>query len=578
MRQKKEFVSLVCFLFFISMAVSSYGTDPNTPIIYEKMPVREITVFKDGHAYVVHEGQMKTSADRNVVLDSLPAPVMGTFWAYSTTPQARLSSVVASRDNVPVSKPAGSIEDMLRANYGKRIILTENGQKEYEALIIRILEAPAETPPRPQPDSQKLVLLKVNEGFKTLPIGHIQQLTFVDKPSETVNKEERKDTLTLNLKWASGEKQDAAGVGMAYVQKGIRWIPNYRVDIDGSGNAAIQLQATLINELQDLQDVKAYLVIGVPRFAFQDTPDPISFQEAMAQLSGQFRSDSRTAYSFSNAITTQMGLYDRDEPVPSQERQPQINLGPEVSQINKNEDLFVFTIDHITLRKGQRMVFPIAQYTLPYEDVYVLHIPYGPPTQMRQNLNTQQQQEMARLFNAPKAMHKLRLTNQADYPLTTAPALIFRQGKLISQSMMTYTPIGGRCGFEMATAIDIGVESSDTQTNLTPNAINWNGNSYAKVEMAGVIELTNRKDQDIKIEVVRSVLGKATSATPDGKITQSAHTAYGYTADELPYWWNWCSWPWWWHHLNSTGKIQWTIELKPGDTQKLDYQWHYFWQ
>lgn len=576
MRLKKEFVSLVCFLFFIPITVVSYGAEPNTPVIYEKMPVREITVFKDGHAYIVHEGQLKTNADNNVVLDGLPAPVMGTFWAYSTASEAALSSVVASRDNVPVSRPAGSIEDMLRANYGKQIILLENGQKEYEALIIRILESPAETPPRPQPDSQKLVLLKVNEGFKTIPIGHIQQLTFVDKPSEKVNKKEQKDTLTLNLKWASGEKHDTAGVGMAYVQKGIRWIPNYRVDIDGNGKAAIQLQATLINELQDLQDVKAYLVIGVPRFAFQDTPDPISFQEAMAQLSGQFRPDNRTAYAFSNAVMTQVKM-DMDDEF-SERRQPQINPGPEVSQSDKNEDLFIFTIDHITLRKGQRMVFPIAQYTLPYKDVYVLNIPYAPPMQVRQNMNSQQQMELAKLFNAPKAMHKLRLTNQADYPLTTAPALLFRQGKLLAQSMMTYTGIGGQTDLEMTTAVDIGVKYSDAQTNLTPNAIQWNGSSYAKIEMAGTIELSSYKNTDIQMEVVRSVLGNTTSATMDGKITQSGHFGDGMVIDSTPYWWNWCNWPWWWYHVNSVGKIDWTIDLKAGETKTLDYQWHYFWR
>jgi hypothetical protein len=44
-----------------------------------KMPVKEITVFKDGHAFVLHEGPLPTDGAGNVVLDYLPAPVLGTF-------------------------------------------------------------------------------------------------------------------------------------------------------------------------------------------------------------------------------------------------------------------------------------------------------------------------------------------------------------------------------------------------------------------------------------------------------------------------------------------------------------------
>ena len=47
--------------------------------------------------------------------------------------------------------------------------------------------------------------------------------------------------------------------------------------------------------------------------------------------------------------------------------------------------------------------------------------------------------------------------------------------------------------------------------------------------------------------------------------------------DGLPVWWNWCSWPWWWHRFNTIGQAGWTVELAPGQTLTLEYQWHYFW-
>src|SRR5207253_722798 len=103
----------------------------------------------------------------------------------------------------------------------------------------------------------------------------------------------------------------------------------------------------------------------------------------------------------------------------------------------KNEDLFVFNVPHVTLKKGERMVLLIAEFTLPYQDLFTLDLPFAPPQEVRANLNNDQQRELARLFNAPKVMHKIRLTNNSKYPLTTAPALIIRDGHVLAQGMMT---------------------------------------------------------------------------------------------------------------------------------------------
>ena len=57
------------------------------------MPVKEVTVFKDGHALLIHEGLMPLTASGDVVLEDLPKPVLGTFFPYSMEPQAKLDSV-----------------------------------------------------------------------------------------------------------------------------------------------------------------------------------------------------------------------------------------------------------------------------------------------------------------------------------------------------------------------------------------------------------------------------------------------------------------------------------------------------
>ena len=67
-----------------------------------KMPVREVTVFKDGHALMLHQGKMPVEGSGDVLMDYLPAPVLGTFWPYSADKNVKLTAVVAGQRKVLV--------------------------------------------------------------------------------------------------------------------------------------------------------------------------------------------------------------------------------------------------------------------------------------------------------------------------------------------------------------------------------------------------------------------------------------------------------------------------------------------
>src|SRR6186713_2434910 len=48
------------------------------------LPVREVTIFKDGHAFVLREETLAADDAGDIVLDDLPEPVLGTFWPYAS--------------------------------------------------------------------------------------------------------------------------------------------------------------------------------------------------------------------------------------------------------------------------------------------------------------------------------------------------------------------------------------------------------------------------------------------------------------------------------------------------------------
>lgn len=568
------------------------AAEPAVPLsTFGTLPIKEVTVFKDGHAFVAHEGEMPTDDEGNVVMDYLPTPVLGTFWAYSADSRARLTSVLSSRKRVLVDRTALSMRELLEANIGAEALITETGANAYEATIIGLpersgTEQDATNPPNSGerlPEKGSLILLKTAEGTKAVPFERIQEVTFKQTHKAMVTNEEFRSLMTLKLDWGRSKPAKSAKVGLFYLQKGVRWIPSYKIEVDGQGHAKVKLQATLLNELADLADASVNLVIGVPTFAFKDTVDPMALQQNLAQLSPYFQADTGArngplAAQFSNAIMSQQQLRVADYNPGMPGESPL--LGPGLGETSKTEDLFVFNVPHVTLKRGERMVLQLAEFTLPYKDIFTLELPFAPPTELRGNLNSEQQREMARLLNSPKAMHKLRLTNTSKYPLTTAPALLIREGRVLAQGLMTYTPTGANVDLSVTIAVDFQCKRSEAETKRTPNAMVENGNSYSRIDLGGKISLTSHHAQPAELEITRYVLGAADHADHDGQIenVNLFENPDFVGAGDYPYWWGWYGWPYWWSYVNGVSRISWKVTLQPDQTVTLGYDWHYFWR
>jgi hypothetical protein len=553
-----------------------------------KLAVKEITVFKDGHAFVLHEGTLPTDDEGNVHMDYLPTPVIGTFWPYSADKDVPLTGVVAGKSKVNIERTALSVRELLEANVGAKVLIKE-GQHTYAATIVGIPERgaeellklnPAVTPPEaggPSYTPGEVIILKTAEGYKVIGIATIQDVTFLEEPKTRLSREEYRNLLTLKMAWPEDKAKGSAEVGMMYLQKGVRWIPHYKVEIDGKGNALVRLQATILNEMTDLENVTANLVIGVPSFYFKDTIDPIALAQAAAQLSPYFDSGAQTQFALSNSMMTQVARMGEHRIARIED--PAVDLGPDVDKGDKREDLFIFTVKDLSVKKGERVVVPIVEFSLPYKDVYTLEVPMVPPPQIRQQFNDQQQQELAALFHAPKVMHKLRLSNSSGYPLTTCPATIVQEDRLLGQGLMTYTAMGASVDLAVTQAIDIQVKKTEDEVERTPNAANWGGYAYDRINLKGEITLTNHRGSETEIHVTRYVLGNVDEADSDGKIRAlNIHEEGWNVAGGLPSWWSWYGWPVWWHQLNRASRIDWDVKLEDGKSATLKYEWHYFWR
>ncbi len=598
----RRLAALIAVFVCTTVAMGQKGGLPRPPqpapveaSVLTCMPVKELTVFKDGHAFVLHESTLPTDAAGDVVLDTLPTPVLGTFWPYSADAHAKLTAVVAGQRKVRTSRTALNVHELLEANPGAEIFLTEVDGKSYAATVIglpkgepneraapdpsipRVAGNPPAAPTAGRPGS--IVLLRVPEGTKALPLDRIREVTFRGDVQPQMPVEESRRLMTLKLTWDTPTSGATAHVGMLYLQRGVRWIPEYRVDIDGAGQARIKLQATLVNELADLDDTTVHLVVGVPSFYFRDTVDPIALQEAVAQLAQSFQTQQgrNMQWALSNAIMSQQAQLDNDPPGGDRAPVDESDAG----LTGRHEDLFIFTLEHVALRKGERMVVPVTEFTLPYEDVYALDIPFAPPPEIERNCNNDRALQLARLSSAPKVMHRIRMQNTSASPLTTAPAVILRDGQLLAQSLMTYTPRGGRSDLDLTTAVDVTAAKSELEVRRTPNVEKWDNESYGKIDLTGKINLHNHRAQRVCVEVTRHVLGVVDTASHEGTLEKAnafedqrvRPDGYAY-----PNWWYAYNWPYWWYRFNGIGRIVWKAQLDAGQNVELDYSWHYYWR
>lgn len=520
------------------------------------LPVKELTAFKDGHAYVVRETLLSNDAKGRVLLDELPVPVLGTFWPYATG-GASVVSAKAGQRSVKVKLPATTLLQIAKANIGKLVTL-DVGKDEVVSGRLQAI---------PTRDANGTILiLHDNSGTRAVPISRVRDIIVSGPFGDVVEAEQTRNRIELRVN--GGGKQ--AKVGVIYVQKGFRWIPSYHIEIDGSGKAQVKMQATMVNDLIDLDGATVNLVVGVPKFAFAGMRDPIALQDQTPQvaMAQGYNNASLFNNALSNSLMTQTTSYSPQNAQPSGD--------PKIEPGEASEDLFVFPVRSVTLKKGERMIVPITSFEVPYRDVYRFDSAMAPPMEHRRNLQDQRVIELARQLAAPKVRHVLRIDNQSDMPFTTAPALVFAKGRILAQGHMKYTSRGATTDLEINTAIDVRVETEEHETNRENN-VRLNGDKYNRIELTGSIKLINAKSTPVEIEVVRRVLGHVDEVDHDGK-HQQLDLVQAWSDSARPAWWSWWSWPYWWFHHNGFGECRWKVTLKPGEKLELGAKWHYFWR
>ncbi len=599
---------LVLGLMAILLTDYGWGTAEALGVEVEELTpkITDVTVFKDGHALFLARGSVRLR-DGWCRTREVPVPVLGTFWTFAVQEDAQVDFVKAGFVEEQQSRPCLTFDEIIQANTGKRAIIEEQPKDadrvSHEGVLLGILQHKAEkedevkkqlpsgydrwgrynsgsevreTELRKTEDMASFVMLRKDSGVQLIKRENIRGISLAEKDPVTAHAETREvREITMHV---TGEKESLnkkTELGIVYLQKGIRWIPNYRIELLDDNKAKISLQGMIINEVADLEDVSLRLVVGVPSFCMKEQVSPIALREVGMSLGSYFAPPGQGGganaqfLNISNAIMSQAEM-PRNASDDASWSQGDIPIE------GQQEDLYVYHKSGISLKKGERAVVQLFEITVGYEDIYTWDIPPIPPRELWRHIDQRQQQQLAQALQGAKAMHEIRLENSGSEPWTTGPAMIFKGQLPLGQQLLTYTSVNNTVDVPVTVATDLNTTKEEIEISREPD-VGIAGNSYIKVNMHGLLKVTNFKKEAVRIYVKRKIMGMATAATADGKISQgnvAEDTAlYG---QEYP-WYSW-GWPWWWYGVNSVSNISWETELPPGESVAFEYDYYYYYR
>lgn len=514
----------------------------------ESLAIRQVALFKNGLGFFV--GQVVCPEGGTSFEVALPvAPCHGTFWI-SYPADLPLASVVARQGPSGQLIDAITVTEILKANPDRKVRLTI-GDKEVTGIIRYVADkrdaagldpyAPPypmsyyRPPEQPQPGS--LLIVETDAGELSVDPKTVSAAMFLDGKAERRVAEGPKSTvLHVQLKTSAPGQV----VTVSFLSKGITWAPSYMVDITDASQARLQAKALVVNDACGLKDVEVQLVTGFPHLQFADTPSPLALEQSLAQFlqSLSVRRAGPRGVNVTSNIMTQSVAYNG----PQDQTALPLYGAAEIGQVA--EDLFLYPAGRVDLDTREVAYLPLLTETVPYSHVYQWEI--------ADYVNEEGVYEYARRQpdREEEVWHSIRLTNTTGIPWTAAPGQTMKNGVILGQDTLAYTPRGGRSTLRITRAIGVKAEQNEIETARKRQALLMYGHAYDLITVRGEMSVVNLQDKSIDMEITKTLSGELKTADPQPAIEKIAAGL---------------------HRMNGLSKLTWTFQLSPGEKKNASY-------
>jgi hypothetical protein len=211
------------------------------------------------------------------------------------------------------------------------------------------------------------------------------------------------------------------------------------------------------------------------------------------------------------------------------------------------EDLFLYPVENVHLAKGEVGYLPLFTESVPYSHIYKWDIPDYVNEQENYRYDQRRGGQSER---EEQVWHCVRLENTTSVPWTTAPAQTVKEGMILGQDTLGYTPVKDKATLRITQAVSVKAEQLELEIERKRDAARLYGHHYDLVTVEGKLSVTNFQDKAITLEITKTLSGEVKSSQPEAKIEALARGL---------------------RRMNGVRKLTWTIVLEPGEEKKLDY-------
>jgi hypothetical protein len=544
--------ALVTLVFLCHLAGAALAGEEEKQAAVETR-LKRVALFKNGFGFFVREGTL--SEDEQVaVVGPLAAPSHGTFWITAPA-RAKLAKALVRQVRGSEEMPVRGIVEILGANVGMMVRLWPSHDPE-RTITGKLLAAPpvGAPPPRepylgpggirpllPPTGPHQLILLEADDGTVALNPQHIIRVDFLDGEPVTAIP---RSTSRVSLEATFENPAKGDWLSVSYLAMGATWAPSYLIDISDPAQARLAAKALLINEAEDLKETHVDLITGFPNLEFADVLSPMGMREDLSSflrsLAGD-RSRHRGRAAVMAQVASNVAGYAEAEAMAI----PDVPDYGAAAAGQAAGDLFFYPLEEVTLARNERAYYPLFTEEVPYKEVYLWDIPDYINQEDRYGQRAREQPD-----TPEDVWHSIRLDNTTIVPWTTAPAQLLKDGQIIGQGTMRFTPPKGTSKVKITKAVSVKADQTELEAARERDAVRVYGYHFDRVTIEGKLSVANHKDASIALEVKKTLSGEVKSMSMEAEDVALARGL---------------------RRMNPVHQLTWTFELDPGEREEITY-------
>ena len=474
-------------------------------------------------------------------LDGLPAPVHGTFWVTGPAPIAAR----ASTEDVQVPFKERSSIDLQNELGGKQVTLYfRDGTIAPVTGMVVEAKPIADAGAGPLPVLSPQGLSGSPGRFLVMKVG--ADRIYVDTSMIAyANVRDAGDTIAetrpvLVLEVGTGESGPLT-VEISYLAHGLSWAPGYRVDLSNPTTLSIRQQAVIKNELEDLDNADVYLISGFPGIEFAHVQSPLTSQVSWNQFFQQLQQRPNRGHNatMQQAVLSNNSVFASD-----------MSLGLSAIPSGDGPDMHYQPVGAQTLDRGDSLLLDVASASTEYRRLVAWVVPDTRDADGRLLRDPYRQPEPTDDDDDPWDVVEFK--NPFDFPMTTAPALMVADHRVLGQNMSYWANRGETTHLRITKALSIRTSSEEHEVAGTREQVVVGGRDYQRTAVEGTLRVNNHRAESVDLVVRRKFSGELLDASGESESRLLEEGAWS---------------------VNRRNEVVWKHTLAPGAEETLTYRY-----